>query len=58
MNAEKSQQHEELTHGNHQLEVALVTLRQQVVQASNSPIEPKISLPSKFDGTQSQFEDF
>ena len=58
VNVEKAQQHEELTQRVHQLEVALITLRQQALQAPNSTKEPKISLPSKFDGTRSQFRGF
>ena len=58
VNVEKAQQHEELTQRVHQLEAALITLRQQALQAPNSTKEPKISLPSKFDGTRSQFRGF
>ena len=58
VNVEKAQQHEELTQRVHQLEAALITLRQQALQAQNSTKEPKISLPSKFDGTRSQFRGF
>ena len=58
VNVEKAQQHEELTQRVHQLEATLITLRQQALQAPNSTKEPKISLPSKFDGTRSQFRGF
>ena len=46
-NVEKGQQHEELTHGNHQLEVALVTFG-----APTFPNKPKISLPTKLNGNR------
>ena len=54
----KNAQQEELTQRIHQLEAALITLRQQALQAPNSTKEPKISLSSKFDGTRSQFRGF
>ena len=58
VNVEEAQQHEELTQWVQQLKATLITLRQQTLQTPKSTKEPKISLPSKFDDTRSQFEDF
>ena len=54
--AKKVQQYEELSQQVHQLETTL--LRQQATEVQNLPKEPKISLPTKFDGIQSQFRRF
>ena len=43
--AEKAQQYEELSQWVHQLEVTILSLRDQASGAQNSPREPKISLP-------------
>ena len=58
MNTKKAQQHEELIKRVQQLEVASITLRQQALGAPNSPQIPKISLPTKCNGTWSQFQAF
>ena len=59
---EKQQQDEELTQRVRQyeervqqLEMALVSSQQQAVKTQGNFKEPKISLPSRFDGTCSQF---
>ena len=58
VSAEKAQQYEELSQRVHQLEATILTLREQASGAQNSPREPKISLPAKFDGTRSLFRGF
>ena len=59
MRAEKAQQYEELSQRVHQLEATILSLREQASGAQNSPREPKISLPAKFnDGTRSLFQGF
>ena len=58
VSAEKAQQYEELSQRVHQLEATILSLREQASRAQNSPREPKISLPAKFDGTRSLFRGF
>ena len=58
VSAEKVQQHNELSQRVHELELALVSLRQQASSSQNLCKEPKICLPGKFDGTRSQFRGF
>ena len=58
VSAEKAQQYEELSQRVHQLEATILSLREQASGAQNSPREPKISLPAKFDGTRSLFRGF
>ena len=56
--AKKSQQYEELSQRIHQLEATILSLREQMSGARNSLREPKISPPTKFDGTRSLFQGF
>ena len=58
VSAEKAQQYEELPQRVHQLEATILTLREQALGAPNSPREPNISLPAKFDGTRPLFRGF
>ena len=58
VSAEKVQQHNELSQGVHELELALVSLCQQASSSQNLFKEPKICLPGKFDGRRSQFRGF
>ena len=58
VSAEKAQQYEEISQRLHQLEATILSLREQASGAQNSPREPKISLPAKFDGTRSLFRGF
>ena len=55
---EKQQQHEVLTLQVQQFEATIVSLQQQGSSTQGILKEPKISLPLKFDGTQSQFRGF
>ena len=52
------QQYNELSQRVHELELALVSLRQQASNSQNLFKEPKICLSGKFDGTRSQFRGF
>ena len=56
--AEKAQQYEELSQRVRQLEATILSLREQMSGARNSLREPKISPPTKFDGTRSLFQGF
>jgi hypothetical protein len=58
VSVEKAQQHEELTKRVQQLELVVLSLRQQGSMSQSFIKEPKISLPAKFDGTRSQFRGF
>ena len=58
LTVEKAQQHDELSQRVHQLETTLLSLRQQSSISQSSSKEPKICLPTKFDGTRSQFRGF
>ena len=58
MSDEKAQQNEELSRQVQQLELLVVSLRQQGSTCQSFITEPKISLPAKFDGTRSQFRGF
>jgi hypothetical protein len=58
VSVEKAQQHEELSQRVQQLELVVLSLRQQGSTSHSSIKEPKISLPAKFDGTRSQFRGF
>ena len=58
VSVEKAQQHEELSKRVQQLELVVLSLRQQGSTSHISIKEPKISLPAKFDGTRSQFRGF
>ena len=58
MSDEKAQQHEELSRQVQQLELLVLSLRQQGSTSQSFIKEPKISLPAKFDGTRSQFRGF
>ena len=49
------QQHGELVLRVQQLEATIVSLQQQGPSIQGVHKEPKIRLPTKFDGTQSQF---
>jgi hypothetical protein len=51
-------QHEELSQRVQQLELVVLSLRQQGSTSHSSIKEPKISLPAQFDGTHSQFRGF
>ena len=55
---EKQQQHGELTLRLQQLEETIVTLQQQGSNSQGIHKEPKIGLPTKFDGSRSQFRGF
>ena len=55
---EKQQQHGELTLRVQQLEATIVSLQQQGSSSQGIHREPKIGLPTKFDGTRSQFRGF
>jgi hypothetical protein len=56
LSLEKAQQHEELSKRVQQIELVVLSLRQQGSTSHSSIKEPKISLLAKFDGTRSQFE--
>ena len=56
--AEKTHQCDELSERVRQLEAIVQALRQQGPSLHDSPKEPKLSLPAKFDGAQSQFRGF
>jgi hypothetical protein len=58
VSVEKAQQHEELSKRVQQLELVVLSLRQQGSTSHSSIKEPKISLPTMFDGTRSQFRGF
>jgi hypothetical protein len=58
VSAEKAQQHDELSQRVQQLELVVLSLRQQASTSQTLIKEPKISLPAKFDGTRSQFRGF
>ena len=58
MTAEKAYQCDELSERVRQLEAVVQALRQQGPSLHDSPKEPKLSLPAKFDGTRSQFRGF
>ena len=58
VSTEKVQQHNELSQRVHELESALVSLRQQASSSQSFLKEPKLSLPAKFDGNRSQFRGF
>ena len=58
VSVEKAQQHEELSKRVQQLEAIVLSLRQQASTSQSLLKEPKISLPTKFDGTRSQFRGF
>ena len=58
VSVEKAQQHEELSKRVQQLEAVVLSLRQQASTSQSLLKEPKISLPTKFDGTRSQFRGF
>ena len=55
---EKQQQHGELTLRVQQLEATIISLQQQGSGNQGIHREPKIGLPTKFDGTRSQFRGF
>jgi hypothetical protein len=55
---EKQQQHGELTLRVQQLEATIVSLQQQGSNHQGIHKDPKIGLPTKFDGTRSQFRGF
>ena len=52
---EKQQQHGELTVRVQQLEATIISLQQQASCSQGIHREPKIGLPTKFDGTRAQF---
>ena len=54
----EKQQHGELTLRLQQLEATIVSLQQHGPSTQRTPKEPKIGLPTKFDGTRSQFRGF
>ena len=58
MSVEKAQQHEELSKCIQHHEAVVLSLPQQASTSQNLLKEPKISLPTKFDGTRSQFQGF
>ena len=58
MSTEKAQQYKEVPKQVHQLKASILTVREQAAGVQNSPREPKINLPTKFDGTRSQFRGF
>ena len=58
VSVEKAQQHEELSKRVQQLEVVVLSLRQQASTSQSLLNRPKISLPTKFDGKRSQFQGF
>ena len=55
---EKQQQHGELTLRVQQLEATIISLQQQASCSQGIHREPKIGLPTKFDGNRSQFRGF
>ena len=55
---EKQQQQEELTRRVKHLESTIAVLQQQRVEGQGSIKEPKISLPTKFDGSRAHFWGF
>ena len=55
---QKAQQYDELSTCVLQLETTLRSLYQQASMQQNSPKEPKIFLPRKFDGNRTKFKGF
>ena len=58
VSTDKVQHYNELSQRVHELELTLLSLRQQASCSQSIPKEPKICLPGKFDGTRSQFRGF